>query len=228
VTRRGFTLLEIVVSLAILAVIATITFVTMANAMRAREVLEEEDVVNRSARVALSTIRRELSLAYLSTNISAVNTYRTVFVAKDNNPDLLIFTPLSHTRRYRDAREGDQTEVTYWLEDDPVHSGASVLLHREAPRIDQEPDKGGLIEPLAYNVHSFDLRYIDPTTNEWKEEWDTTGTVTPERLPRAVQVVLVLLAPDPNDDSRSVEKTFATTVVLQFADVLKHQGASTE
>ncbi|MDP2314458.1 MAG: type II secretion system protein GspJ [Pseudomonadota bacterium] len=215
--RAGFTLIEVVVALAVFALIASLTFGTISSALNTRDILEADDTVNQSARIAISRIRRDLSLAYLTTNTSAVNTYQTVFVAQDGNPDRLWFASLAHQRLYRGARESDQTEITYWTEDDPDTDGAMVLLRREGPRIDNYPERDGSIAPLAYDVKAFTIRYLDPQTNEWREEWDTLGADTPNRLPRAAEVTLTLLAPDPEDAEKTVERTWATTVMLEFA-----------
>jgi general secretion pathway protein J len=227
-TRAGFTLLEVIVAISIMALIATLTFGSIQGALAARDWLEKADETNQIARIAMDRIRRDIALAYLTDSTTAINTYRTIFVAKDNSPDRLWFTSLSHKRLYRDARESDQTEITYWTEDDPTTDDAFVLLRREAPRIDSEPEKDGVIQPLAYKVKAFELLYLDPTTNEWAKEWDTTGTVQTERLPRAVQVNLTLLAPDPEDDEKSIEQPFLTTVLLEFADRLTPHGGTTE
>lgn len=215
--RAGFTLLEVVVSLAVFAMIVGLTFGTIASALNTRDLLEADDAVNQSARIAMSRIRRDLSLAYLTPNVSAVNTYQTLFVAQDKNPDQLWFATLAHQRLYRGARESDQTEITYWTEDDPDTKDALVLLRREAPRIDNYPERDGTIAPLAYDVKAFDIRYLDSKTNEWREEWDTTGVDTPNRLPRAAQVTLTLLAPDPNDPEETIERSWVSMVMLEFA-----------
>jgi general secretion pathway protein J len=220
--RRGFSLLEVVVALAIMGLIGMLTFETIASALDTRDILEEEDRANQSARVALDRLRRDLRVAYLTSNTSAVNTYRTQFIG----PDQLWFTTLSHHRLFHESRECDQTEVTYWTEDDPTMSGAKVLLRREAPRIDQEPEKSGLIAPLAYNLKEVEFRYINPKTNEWVEEWDSTGVDTANKLPRAVQVALVFLVADPDDPSRLVERPYATTVILYYGDKLTTKVSS--
>ena len=75
--------------------------------------------------------------------------------------------------------------------------------------------------PLARSVSRFDLRYLDPSTGEWQEEWDTTGAETPNRLPRAVQLVLAILGPDPNDPDGVIERTYVRTVLLEMADELE-------
>ncbi|GDX80465.1 hypothetical protein LBMAG42_22760 [Deltaproteobacteria bacterium] len=226
--RRAFTLLEVVVALGILSLIGAITFETIGSALDTRDVLEEEDQSNQSARVALDRLRRDLRLAYLTANTSAVNTYRTEFIGKNNDPDSLWFTTLSHHRMYRESRECDQTEVTYWTEDDPTMDGAKVLLRREAPRIDQEPEKDGLISPLAYHLKEVNFRFINPKTNEWLEEWDTTGGETPNALPRAVQIALVFLVADADDPEKLVERPYATTVLLHYADKLTTEVSSSD
>ncbi len=226
--RRGFTLLEVVVAIAIMGLIGMLTFETIASALDTRDMLEEEDRSNQSARVALDRLRRDLRVAYLTTNTSAVNTYRTQFIGKNSNPDQLWFTTLSHHRLYRESRECDQTEVTYWTEDDPTMDGAKVLLRREAPRIDQEPEKGGLIAPLAYNLKDISFRYINPKTNEWLEEWDSTGVDQANELPRAVQIAMVFLVGDPDDPERLVERPYATTVILYYGDKLTTEVSSTD
>ncbi|HJN73064.1 MAG TPA: type II secretion system protein GspJ [Myxococcota bacterium] len=217
--RKAMTLVEVMVALGILAVIGTITIATLSNTLQARELLSENDAHQQSVRVALDTVTRELELAYLTFNTQVPNSYVTVFVAKDETPvDNLWFATLAHQRLYRNSRESDQSEISIWAEDDPEMEGAYVLMHREAPRIDHEPDKDGVIYPLAYGVTRFTIRFLDPTTCEWADEWDSTSTEQDGRLPRAAQIVLGVMGPDPDDadNEELVERSYATTVLLQY------------
>lgn len=217
--RRGLTLVEVVISVSVLLIIATIGWSSVQSAVEIGEILAQGDATTRTARVVLGRLRRELQLAYLTPNIMAVNSYRTVFVGFDDNPDKVFFATLAHQRIYRDSRESDQAEVTIWAETAPREiSEGYVLYHRESERIDMEPDEGGRIWPLAYNVRSFDLRYLDNRVNEWRDVWDTRTGDTPYILPRAVQVGLVLIAPDPEDDRRRVDRPYFTTIQVEYAD----------
>jgi hypothetical protein len=212
------TLMEIMVSLAILSMIGAMSWTALGQTFLARDALERQDGVQQQARVALETLSRELSLAYLSGNTTVPNSYRTVFVGKDEEPiDSLWFASLSHHRIYRDSRESDQTELTYWGEPDPDDRNTYVLLHREAPRIDHEPDKDGTILPLAYGLKRLDFKYLDGTSYEWEDEWDTTGVEHPNKLPRAVRVVMVLEGPSAADPEETQDFTYATTVMLEYA-----------
>lgn len=219
--QAGFTLIEVMVALAVMGLIASLAWGTMASSIEMRNYLELDQIVEREARATLARLERELNLAFLTENSSAVNTYKTVFIGKDeDDTDTLWFATKSHRRSYKGVHECDQTEITLWTDNDPKISSRQVLLHREAPRIDHEPDQDGVILPLATSVTRFDLTYLDPTTGEWLDEWDTTGIETPNRLPRAVQVVLQLMAPDPDDpDERSddLERTYVRTIMVETA-----------
>jgi prepilin-type N-terminal cleavage/methylation domain-containing protein len=220
-SRRAFTLIEVMVSIALLTMIGAVVVATLRNSLRARDMLAVNDGVQQSARVALERLSRELRLAYLTPNTSAVNTYQTVFIATDDDPvDEVWFTSLAHRPLYKNTHECDQTEVTLWAEPDPENPNLQVLLHREAPRIDEEPDIDGTILPLAHGVKRFDLRFLDGQTGEWMEEWSTTSTETPNRLPRAVKLVLVISAPDLEDEDELIDHTFVTTILLEYAEPL--------
>jgi general secretion pathway protein J len=222
------TLMEIMVSLAILSMIGAMSWTALGQSLIARDALEVQDGVRQQARIALERISRELATAYMSGNITTPNTYKTVFVGKNQDPvDTLWFASLSHHRIYRDSRESDQTELTYWGEPDPEDRDTYVLLHREAPRIDHESDKDGTILPLAYGVQRLDFKYLDPKTNEWEEEWDSTGIDHPNTMPRAVRVVLVLEGPDAADPDKTAEFAYATTVMLEFSNEMSSSAFAT-
>lgn len=218
--RRGLTLMETMVAIAILLIMSAIVFESLHNSVEFHNLLEARDETIRTARVAMSKLTRDLQLAYLTPNKLAVNSYQTVFVGLDDDPSKLYFASLNHQRLYLDSRECDQTEITVWAEDAPRdHGQGYVLYHREAPRIDDEPAEDGHVWPLAYNVRSFHLRYLDQQNGEWQTSWDTRSATTPYRLPRAVEIGLVLIAPDPADTSGqdTIDVPFLETVLLEYA-----------
>ncbi len=218
-SRRGMTLVEVMVAITILLMMAAMIFETLSNSITFNKLLSQRDETTRGARVAMGTIRRALTLAYLTPNKLAVERYQTVFVGVDDDPDQLIFATLAHQRLYMNSRECDQAEVSFFAEDAPGEIGyGHVLYMRESGVMDEEPAEDGRILPLAYNVRSFDLKYLDQPSGEWKDEWDTRNTDTPYRLPRAVQIGLVMIAPDPEDPERTVDVPFLSTVRLHYAD----------
>jgi len=84
------------------------------------------------------------------------------------------------------------------------------LVRREQTPIDTDPKRGGIVNVLAENVESFDMRYLDATTGQWLETWDTTqasGQLL--RLPLEVRIILVL-----KDVPSGVEPMYTTKVTL--------------
>lgn len=224
-SRRGMSLLDVMVSVAILVVLTTFTGYSMRSSILLNQAMEAQD---RSVRAPMSKLRRELQLAFLTQDLTSAETYQTVFIGEDQDPDILWFATRAHQRLYRDARESDQAEITVWAERMPRVEGYEdegyVIYHRESPRVDEEPGEGGIVHPIAYNVRSFNLRYLDNLTNEWREEWDTRGADTPNRLPRAVEISMVMLYPDPKDPGRWVEKPHISTINLEFAEPMTQQA----
>ena len=239
--RRGLTLMEVMVSLALLSGIGAVVYTALGTSFIARDALAAEDEIHRAGRAAISRITRELQLAFLTDNHTAINTYRTVFISENADPmDRLWFSSLSHHRVYRNARECDQTEITIWGESDPTERGDYVLLHREAPRVDHEPAKDGTVLPLAYGVKRFDVKFLDTDSGEWVEEWNSVeggvpgsfggntatgaGAANSTTLPRAARVILVLEGPDPEDPEKVREVPFVTTVMLEYAGEMQRSA----
>ena len=86
-SNRGLTLIEVVISLGILVFMGAMTWQTIAGSLMLRDILEYEDSVSRSARVAMDQIKKELRVAFLTSNVAAVNTYQTVFIGKDGGDE---------------------------------------------------------------------------------------------------------------------------------------------
>ena len=222
--RRGLTLIEVIIALLILSFIGYFSVSITAQTMQAKSIMENHDRYYRPARIAMQRITRDIRLAFLTPNTTAINTYRTIFIGKDGgDDDQLWFSSMSHHRRFDKSHEGDQTELTCWLESGPDNAG-KVLLRRASGRIDHESDKGGKPLPLLERVTRFNLRYLDNETNEWREDWDTSGAETPNRIPRAVELVIQIEVPDSEDSTRLVEKNFIKTILLELSPPLKKEG----
>jgi general secretion pathway protein J len=216
------TLIEVMIAIGIVITMAAIGWASVGDAVELNDALANGDMTTRSARVALSRLRRELQLAYLTPHRQSRNQYWTVFISEDTDPDSLYFATLAHQRLYKNSRECDQAEITVWGERAPRDQGiGEILYHRESKRIDEEPAEGGRVWPLAYNVHSFNLRFLDGRINEWMDEWNSENAEFGYRLPRAVQMGLVLLQADVEDERDTTEVPFLTTVLLEYADPIQ-------
>ncbi len=215
----GFSVLEVTIAITILAGILLASWMTFDGVVRMQETVEATEMTAHTARVVFQRINRELSMAFLTRNPSPTSAYLTLFRGVDENQfDTVSFNSFSHIRLYRESKECDTTEISYFVEPDPDEPGLFLLLHREAPRIDGLPEEGGAVEILARRVVLFNLRYYDDFKQEWSDVWDTTSAEHLLRLPRAVEVTLILA------DLDGIEHYYATTVLIPMYKTKGNQG----
>ncbi|KYF99679.1 general secretion pathway protein GspJ [Sorangium cellulosum] len=192
----GVTLLEVLVSVAILAIIGTLIYGAFDGMSRSRAGISRISDRYHQGRGAIARISRELQAAFLSRHQPAdknIAVRLTAFTGEDSSPaDRVDFTAFAHRRLLRNAHESDQCEIGYFGSRDPERDKLD-LVRREAKFIDLEPTRGGVVNVLAEDIESFNVRYLDPVTGEWVDSWDSTQPAAQfERLPSQVWVTLVL------------------------------------
>jgi general secretion pathway protein J len=195
--QRGMTLLEVLVSLGVLAMISLLIYGAFDSLSRGRkgEALRVDRA--RQGRDAMDRITHEMQAAFLSmhnpANLSLV-TRQTAFIATNSSTfDRIDFATFAHRRVERESKESDQAEVGYFVVKDPDHDEKMDLVRREQAPPDYEPKKGGVVNVLAEDVELFDIRFLDPLSSQWVESWDSTQlTGQLNRLPLEIKVTLVL------------------------------------
>ena len=220
IRQRGLTLVEVLVSVAILAMIATLIYGTFDSLSRAKKGEAQRGDRARQARAALDRIAREMQSAYLSMHNPAVpmlQTRVTAYMGRNGAPfDRVDFTAFAHLRTEREAKESDQAEIGYFAISDPDKDGKTDLVRREQTPPDMDPQRGGIVSVLCEDIESFDVRYFDPVTAQWSENWDSTQiTAQQNRLPREVKVTLVL-----KNVPSGVQTTYVTKVSLPMQQPL--------
>jgi general secretion pathway protein J len=212
--QSGFTLLELLVAVAVLAMISTLIYGAFAGMKRSKEGLQRVSDRYREGRLAMARISRELQSAYLSKHVpidQSLTVQATAFIGSRGSPaDRVDFNSFAHRRLDRDRHESDQVEISYFSSRDPERDGVIDLVRRVSTRADLEPESGGRVEVLATDIDLFDLEYLDPLTGQWLETWDTRQAVgQPDRLPLQVRVLLVL-----NGGQRSAVERGQNTIEL--------------
>jgi general secretion pathway protein J len=196
--QRGFTLVELLVAIVILASISMLIYSAFSSMKRSREGLERLQDRYREGRQALTRIIRDLQSAYISLHaplLASLMVQKTAFIGTTGTPaDRVDFDSFSNRRIDRDSHVSDQCELSYFGSSDPDNSGVTDLVRRISTTLDLDPKKGGRVEVLATDIDLFKLQYLDPMTNTWLDTWDTTQSATgqPARLPVQVKIVLVL------------------------------------
>jgi general secretion pathway protein J len=197
---RGFTLMEVMVAVAITAFIGTIVSMAFSTNFRAKEVVESEAERYRMVRVALNRMAREIGSAFVSDRYDPKryrdqNDRPTNFIGER---DELTFTTMSHQRLYTDSKESDQAVVQYFLENSTEKNskGRQDLKRRVNPNIGDRMDRGGTTDVLFENVKKVEFDYWDSQRKEWDDEWDTRRPEKKSILPTRVRITVI--APDEN------------------------------
>jgi general secretion pathway protein J len=213
VSARGFTLVELLVAMGITAALGAMTLGAFAQIDHASGIARAQDERYAAARMALSRLSREVSMAFLSKNYDD-RRFRdppTLFVGHE---DHLLFTTMAHERLYRDARESDQAVVEYVVDSDPEHAGEEALFRREKVHLDDEPDRGGRKDLVADHVVAFRIGYWDPKRSEWSREWTTRAPEHADQLPSRVRLELELKLADGRTERFVTEAKLAMTQAL--------------
>lgn len=200
-SRRGLTLIEVLIAMAMMAGLFVIVWATMD---RSRRTFVQVSAIQDRWHVVRSGMQRmaeDLSMAYLSMgeNMTEVNR-RTFFrLAKGDHGPELQFSSFAHRRLVEGSRESDQCVIQYFIANDPDAKGQSSLFRRETRRLAYEKPEEMVGEAYVLVDDVVDVRYefFDRQNDKWLEEWNTT-TVDgqPNRLPNLVRIHLTVNGED--------------------------------
>ncbi len=196
--NRGLTLIEAMISIAVLALVGSLIYAAFDGMSRTRNGITKIGTRYHQGRTAMARMAREIQSAFISVN--GQNTFnpsaqvrQTAFIGKDEGGfDRLDFTAFAHRRVVENSHESDQCEIGYFGVRNP-DTGSMDLVRREDKYLDMAPDRGGIINVLAEDVQSLNFEYYDEQINEWASTWDTLqATGQPARLPKQVRITLIL------------------------------------
>ena len=219
----GMSLIEVMIAVTILAIISTLIYSGFVQTTRNKTRVEGQTDRALEVTSALERMARELQSAFVSAQLNqspSLQVVHTAFVGTDRGSrDRLDFTSFSHQRLYRDAKESDQNELSYFIARDPDRSDRRVLVRREQARIDDDPLKGGTLQVVLHDIETLELEYLDPITTEWVRTWDTQqATGQPNRLPAQVKITLGVVS----IDGRRRTQKVGTRVSLPIRYGLNH------
>lgn len=215
-TQRGFTLMEVVIAVTIVAMMGALVSAAFTTSFKAKEVVEAEAERYRMIRTAMNRMTREISAAFISDRYDSrryrdQNERPTNFIGER---DSLLFTSLANQRLYADAKESDQMVVEYSVKSSPSEDkaarGRTDLVRRVNPILEERMDRGGTEDILFEGIQKIEFQYWDAERKEWDDEWDTRRVERKSILPTRVKVTI--FATDEN--KKEVQYTTQTRIML--------------
>jgi general secretion pathway protein J len=212
--HKGFTLMEVMIAVAITALMGTLVASSFNSTFKAKQVIESEAERYRMIRTAMNRMSREIGAAFVSDRFD-LKRYRDSYDRPTNfigQADHLLFTSLAHQRLYTDAKESDQMVVEYTVKTstDRNARGRRDLMRRENPILDERLDRGGAEDVLFEGIQRVEFSYWDSDKKEWLTEWDTRKPDRKSYLPTRVRITIV--AQDEN--GKDMKYTTQTRVLL--------------
>lgn len=210
----GFTLMEVMIAVAVTGLIGGMVAVAFHTAFNAREVVEKDGEHYRMIRAATSRMSREIGAAYVSDRYD-LRRYRdqndrpTNFIGER---DRLLFSSFAHQRLYADAKESDQMVVEYYVRrsEDRESRGRQDLVRRVKPIVQGRMDRDGSEDVLFEGIRGLELAYWDPERREWDDEWDTRRLERKAILPTRVRFTLKAL----DENGKEARYTTQTRIML--------------
>jgi general secretion pathway protein J len=211
---RGFTLMEVVIAVAITAFIGVVVGVTFNTTIVNKDLIEAQAEHARMLRTAMNRMVREIGAAYVSDRYDSKR-YRDAFDRPTNfigAHDKLLFTTLSHQRLYADAKESDQMVVEYQVKSSPDSKakGRTDLVRREKAVLEERMDRGGTEDSLYEGAKRLELQYWNSDKKQWDDEWDTRRVEKKSILPTRVKITLVAT----DELGKEVKYTTQTRIML--------------
>jgi prepilin-type N-terminal cleavage/methylation domain-containing protein len=215
---RGFTLLEILVSIVILAVILGALYGAYTSNVEAIQMARQHGQVNQIARIVLDRLSKELESAFIPTE-NVQEDIKLGISGENQRKDQKIlgkinFTTLSSLFLSETGRKTDLCEVGYDVEEDP-ENGAYILYRREDDSLDADMETGGDRYEMARHIDGLEITFYDSKGEAW-DRWDSISEKShTNTLPSLVVVKLTLL------DQLGRPHTFFTSVHPALAGVQK-------
>jgi general secretion pathway protein J len=178
-TEHGFTLIEILVAVALVATIAAIVFGSLSTTLNVIEAARTNAAGEQVVRTTMRLMADELSMGVSL----PVMPWMGLSATQEGQPsDTVVFSTMGQFRGAESATDTEVVRIVYTREGDKllrfVRRNLYGLTDDSLERLE-----------LAGKVKGFNLRYYDATNNLWIDEWDGRARSKP---PGALLIELTL------------------------------------
>ena len=180
VSEAGFTLIEILLAVAILAMVSVLVSVSFSTTFRMLEAVDDDAGREHLARGCLSIIAQDLTMARQQATAPWIGRNGDL---NGQPADILAFASAGQVRSQPNAPESELTRVLYAREGTRLVRISTLNPYIFTPEAVEQVD-------LATGVAGFNVRYYDRAAQVWLDVWEGQGRTN---SPAAVLVELTLL-----------------------------------
>ena len=206
----GFTLLEILIAIAILALVVSSLFGAYSSTMETTEMVESARDVDQAARLALMQMVDDFSSLYYKKaegeNEDSPFRLQGGMDAEGGGGTVVEFASTAHLGFDGSFPNLRINRVSYVLEKQPDNQRYYRLVRMELPFVDLSGEREETAVELADTVESLTITYLNED-GETLSQWDSKAEETEGILPRLVNIRLQLAG--------EKSRVFSTTVAIQ-------------
>ena len=217
--------MEILVAMAIIAIVLSTLFATFGNTLENMNHVESQSEIYQMARIALDRVQEDLECSIIlleqeqTSEQDQEELLLDVFSGKneeirDRDADAVSFLSTTHLSLTDTEAYSGLARIAFYVEEIEDQDGF-VLYRSDTPEREEPPEEksGGVM--LCNNIHSFNLVYYDADGDEF-ESWDSSEGEVKDRLPARVSIRLAFI------DILNAETPyqFETGVALPMAESL--------
>ena len=226
--ESGFTLLELMLSMSILVLAASIIYGSIRTGLEATRKAEEKNELFQRVRIIRKIISDDLANAYMpkqtgdffggleelgeefvfneGKEFDFSTGFPNAFEGTDGESGITPADSMSFFTIAKGAFESDMPMyVSYFLDDDPGTEEEGLVMERVATIIPSESFR----KELAHEVVGMDVRYLDSTPEGqlWIDSWEEK-----RKLPRAVEVTLIW-----SEEARKLSRYTDVPIVISIS-----------
>jgi general secretion pathway protein J len=185
----GFTLIEVVVAIGLLAIVMTLVYGAFSRSVDVTRDTAEASERMRQVQVITERLVDELSAAYWFADNGGRGRFEgssDTAAGADTRRDRLVWTTFAHRRYVADRPESDVSQIEYRVEADP-DGATGRLVREERSNVLSDAPWALQTDDMAEGVTEFKLRYLGGA--DWVDAWEAKLR---QGLPRAVEVTVGL------------------------------------
>jgi type II secretion system protein J len=197
---RAFTLIEVMVSIAILALLIAAVYSTWVVILRSKQIGDSVAARVQRQRIAIRTLEDSLTCIQ---SFQASMGYYLFNVTNGDQPSLSFVARVPDVFPRNGKFDSNLRRLTFSVEAG-ADSERDLVLRQNPILMDMDPDEQKIPLVLARNVKDFVIECWDTNALDWVDGWDSTNS-----LPPMVRVTLTLAGSD--NDLSSTPPAFAVT-----------------
>lgn len=212
--KKGFTLLEVLITLSILGVVLSIIYMAFNQSMLVMAAIEERADTFEKGRLILERMSRELRNTFISATAQTTHPFRLGLVGQTHKEkgiyrDRIDFTAFAPPGGDAGENTGHIQEIGYFLDYAPGAEGLT-LFRRQDEALDGDILKGGIMQPICPKIQELRFVFFDQTGGKHKE-WNSLAGDRKGNLPTRVEIKLVI------EDAQGRGRVFQTQVFLPLS-----------